>query len=50
MTRAWGRSLPEGTLGYEWDSDNTTNGFRPPGLVDLSATTVTGTAAAPYRC
>jgi hypothetical protein len=36
-----GTSLPEGTLGYEWDSD-TNNGFRPPGLVDLSATTATG--------
>jgi hypothetical protein len=36
-----GTSLPEGTLGYEWDSD-ANNGFRPPGLVDLSATTATG--------
>ncbi len=28
-----------GTLGYEWDED-ADNGFRPPGLVDLSSTTV----------
>ena len=28
-----------GTLGYEWDED-VDNGFRPPGLVDLSSTTV----------
>ena len=34
-------TLAAGTLGYEWDSD-TDNGSRPPGLVDLSATTVTG--------
>ena len=27
-----------GTLGYEWDED-TDNGFRPPGLFDLSLTT-----------
>ena len=43
-----GTSLPEGTLGYEWDSD-TNNGYRPPGLVDLSSTTVTGTSAAPVQ-
>ena len=31
-----------GTLGYEWDID-VDNGFRPPGLFDLSSTTVSGT-------
>jgi hypothetical protein len=30
-----------GTLGYEWDVD-ADNGFRPPGTVDLSSTTVSG--------
>ncbi len=30
-------SLPHGTLGYEWDSDED-NGFRPPGLIRLSTT------------
>jgi Domain of unknown function (DUF4082)/Fibronectin type III domain/Bacterial Ig domain len=30
------------TLGYEWDVD-ADNGFRPPGLFDLSSTTVSGT-------
>jgi hypothetical protein len=30
-----------GTLGYEWDVD-TDNGFRPPGLMDLSSTTYSG--------
>lgn len=30
--------LPAGTLGYEWDVD-ADNGFRPPGLVDLSTAT-----------
>ena len=34
-------TLPQGTLGYEWDVD-ANNGFRPAGLVHLSATTVTG--------
>jgi hypothetical protein len=29
-----------GTLGYEWDVD-ADNGFRPPGLFDMSATTTT---------
>jgi hypothetical protein len=29
-----------GTLGYEWDED-VDNGFRPPGLIDLSSTTST---------
>jgi hypothetical protein len=43
-----GTALPEGTLGYEWDSDKN-NGYRPPGLVDLSATTVTGTKDAPVQ-
>ncbi len=32
-------TLPDGTLGYEWDSD-TDNGFRPTGLLRLSQTTV----------
>ncbi len=32
----------DGTLGYEWDV-NADNGFRPPGLFDLSSTTVSGT-------
>ena len=31
-----------GTLGYEWDID-ADNGFRPPGLFDLSSSTVSGT-------
>jgi Domain of unknown function (DUF4082)/Bacterial Ig-like domain/Bacterial Ig domain len=31
-------TLPLGTLGYEWDED-LDNGFRPPGLIDLSSTT-----------
>ena len=32
-------TLPFGTLGYEWDED-LDNGFRPPGLIKLSSTTV----------
>ena len=32
-------TLADGTLGYEWDAE-LDNGFRPPGLVDLSSTTV----------
>ena len=32
-------ALPVGTLGYEWDQD-LENGFRPPGLIKLSSTTV----------
>ena len=32
-------TLPYGTLGYEWDED-IDNGFRPPGLIHLSTTTV----------
>ncbi len=32
-------TLPTGTLGAEWDED-LDNGFRPPGLVRLSSTTV----------
>jgi Domain of unknown function (DUF4082)/Bacterial Ig-like domain/Bacterial Ig domain len=41
-TLASGQSatLPVGTLGYEWDAD-LDNGFRPPGLVRLSSTTLT---------
>jgi hypothetical protein len=34
-------TLPAGTLGYEWDSD-LDNGFRPPGLIRMSDTTVSG--------
>ena len=34
-----------GTLGYEWDVD-ADNGFRPPGLMDLSSTT--DTSAQPF--
>jgi len=33
-------TFPAGTLGYEWDVD-ADNGFRPPGLIDLSQTTLT---------
>jgi hypothetical protein len=32
-------TLADGTLGYEWDED-VDNGSRPPGLMDLSSTTV----------
>jgi Domain of unknown function (DUF4082)/Bacterial Ig-like domain/Bacterial Ig domain len=41
-TLASGQSatLPVGTLGYEWDAD-LDNGFRPPGLVRLSSTSIT---------
>ncbi|MDP9124720.1 MAG: DUF4082 domain-containing protein, partial [Pseudomonadota bacterium] len=35
-------TLPVGTLGYEWDTDPD-NGFRPPGLVRNSTTTITST-------
>ena len=34
-------TLPDGTLGYEWDSD-LDNGSRPAGLIRLSDTTVSG--------
>ena len=34
-------TLPDGTLGYEWDTDPD-NGARPAGLVRLSSTTATG--------
>ncbi|HEY5807007.1 MAG TPA: DUF4082 domain-containing protein, partial [Povalibacter sp.] len=34
-------TLPDGTLGYEWDSD-LDNGARPGGLIRLSDTTVSG--------
>jgi hypothetical protein len=34
-------TLPDGTLGYEWDVD-ADNGFRPGGLIRLSTTTVNG--------
>ena len=32
-------TLPAGVLGYEWDED-VDNGFRPPGLIRLSTTTL----------
>lgn len=32
-------TMQTGTLGYEWDSD-VNNGFRPPGEIDMSSTTV----------
>src|SRR5205807_233877 len=32
-------TLGDSTIGYEWDMD-LDNGFRPPGLFDLSSTTV----------
>jgi len=34
-------TLPAGVLGYEWDED-LDNGSRPPGLIRLSTTTVSG--------
>ena len=34
-------TLPDGTLGYEWDEDPD-NGFRPAGSFGLSSTTVSG--------
>jgi hypothetical protein len=34
-------TLPFGTLGYEWDEE-LDNGFRPPGLIRMSDTTVNG--------
>ena len=37
-------TMPTGTLGYEWDADKD-NGFRPPGLIDMSSTSVTMTQA-----
>lgn len=33
-------TLPDGTLGYEWD-EALNNGFAPPGLMKMSSTTVT---------
>jgi hypothetical protein len=33
-------TMPDQTLGYEWDSD-VDNGFRPPGEIDMSETTET---------
>ena len=33
-------TLPDGTLGYEWDAEED-NGFRPAGLFDLSTSTYT---------
>ena len=40
-TGAQTATLPNGTLGYEWDSD-LDNGSRPAGLIRLSDTTVSG--------
>src|SRR5918997_4971602 len=37
-------TMPNGTLGYEWDED-TDNGFRPAGSFRLSSTTVAGAPA-----
>jgi hypothetical protein len=34
-------TLPTGVLGYEWNID-ADNGFRPPGLFQLSSTTISG--------
>ncbi|RZU00770.1 Ig-like domain-containing protein [Rivibacter subsaxonicus] len=34
-------TMPDGTLGYEWDTD-ADNGFRPPGLIRLSTTSLSG--------
>ena len=34
-------TLPNGTLGYEWDEDRD-NGFRPAGLIRMSDTTASG--------
>ncbi len=39
LTPGQSATLPVGTLGYEWDAD-LDNGFRPPGLVRLSSTTL----------
>jgi hypothetical protein len=48
---SWSQPLPDGTLGYEWDSDKVSGlpaGARPPtftqpaGLTELSSTTVSG--------
>jgi hypothetical protein len=33
-------TMPNGTLGYEWDAD-VDNGYRPAGLIELSSTTKT---------
>ncbi len=41
LTAGTTATLPNGTLGYEWDED-LDNGFRPNGLMRLSTTTVTG--------
>ena len=41
LTTGQTATLPQGTLGYEWDSD-LDNGFRPAGLVRMSNTTVSG--------
>ena len=38
-------TLPQGILGYEWDTD-VDNGFRPAGLFDLSSTTLPETQVA----
>jgi WD40 repeat protein len=41
LTAGTTATLPNNTLGYEWDED-LDNGFRPNGLMRLSTTTVTG--------
>ncbi|MBA3589996.1 N,N-dimethylformamidase beta subunit family domain-containing protein, partial [Methylibium sp.] len=38
-------TLAAGTLGYEWDED-LDNGFRPPGLIRMSSTTLSGVLVA----
>ncbi len=38
-------TLPQGVVGYEWDTD-ADNGFRPAGLFDLSSTTLSETQVA----
>ena len=43
-------TFADGTLGYEWDED-IDNGFRPPGLIQLSTATVSvGTKIEDYCC
>jgi hypothetical protein len=48
---SWSQPLPDGTLGYEWDSDRVSGlpvgaqpptFTQPPGLTELSQTTVSG--------
>ena len=41
LTSGQSRTLAPDTLGYEWDEDPD-NGYRPPGAIKLSSTTVSG--------